>query len=163
MNPPLAGSAPDIRPLTEDELPMVTALYCAVFNAPPWNDAWTPETAASRLRDAARTPGALGMVVWQDGQLVACLLGYREQWHDGIHFYLKELFVEAARQRRGIGMQLLQELTRRLHGDQVSRIYLLTERGGDAADFYLAQGYYQSPRMTMMVTRLEDAQDRPGR
>lgn len=161
MTLPLTGLAPEIRPLTEGDLPIVTALYCAVFNAPPWNDAWTPETATTRLRDAFGTPGSLGLGAWQAGQLAGCLVGYREQWHDGVHFYLKELFVDPARQRRGIGTQLLQELTERLRGDRVSRIYLLTERDSDAANFYMARGYYQSPRITMMATRLEDAEGRP--
>ncbi len=78
-----------------------------------------------------------------------------EQWFDGVHFYLKEMFVHPALQRRGIGSGMLRELKRTLGHHGVRRIYLLTERDGAAADFYGAQGLYQSPRMTMMVCRLE--------
>jgi aminoglycoside 6'-N-acetyltransferase I len=158
---PIARPALNIRLLTDDDLPVVTALYAAVFNGPPWHDAWTPESAAARVHDAVRTPGALGLVAWQDGRLAGCLLGYREQWYDGVHFYLKELFVDPVRQRHGIGTHLLQELRRHLERDQVSRIYLLTERDSAGAAFYSGQGFSQSPRMTMLVARLNPADARP--
>jgi len=141
----------------------VAALYCEVFNAPPWNDGWTGDTASARLRDILNTPGSLGLLAWQDEQLTGCILGYAEQWFDGVHFYVKEMFVHPALQRRGIGTQMLRELKHTLRHHGVRRLYLLTERDSAAAAFYGAQGFSQSPRMTMMVCRLEDAEaDRSG-
>lgn len=157
MPPPFPLSELECRPLSVHDLPVVTALYCEVFNAPPWNDAWTADTASSRLRDILTTPGSLGLLAWQDGQLAGCILGYYEQWFDGVHFYLKEMFVHPTFQRRGIGTRMLHELQRTLGDRGVRRIYLLTDRDGAAAGFYEAQGFYQSPRMVMMACRLDHA------
>lgn len=155
MPPPFPSSAPECRPLSVHDLQVVTALYCEVFNAPPWNDAWMADTACSRLRDIPTPPGSLGLLAWQDGQLAGCILGYCEQWFDGVDFYLKEIFVYPTFQRRGIGTRMLHELKRTLSDRGVHRIYLLTERDGAAAGFYGAQGFYKSPRMAMMAYRLD--------
>jgi ribosomal protein S18 acetylase RimI-like enzyme len=144
----------DVRPLTKDHLPTVTELYCAVFNAAPWNDAWTIETASARLRDTLATPGADGLLALAGGQPAGCLLGYREQWFDGVHFYLKEMFVHPDLQHRGMGTMLMEQLKDSMRRQGVARIYLLTERGGAAADFYRARGFYESRRMTMMGCNL---------
>lgn len=155
LPPPVSPAGPELRPLAMNDLPLMVALYCAVFNAPPWNDAWTDATATARLRDTLATPGSFGLLAWQDDHLVGCILGYEEQWFDGVHFYLKEMFVHPAWQRRGIGAGMLRGLEGMLGQHGVRRIYLLTERASAAADFYGPQGFHPSPRMTMMVRRLE--------
>ena len=38
----------------------VAALYMASFNAPPWNEHWTLETASQRLRQMLQRPSAYG-------------------------------------------------------------------------------------------------------
>jgi aminoglycoside 6'-N-acetyltransferase I len=154
MTPPVSPTGPEFRPFSVNDLPLVAALYCEVFSAPPWNEAWTGDTASALLRDTLNTPGSLGLLAWQDGQLVGCTLGYEELSFDGVHFYLKEMFVHPTLQRRGIGARMLHELKRTLGHHGVRRIYLLTERDSAAADFYGAQGFYQSPRI-MMACRLE--------
>ncbi len=155
MPPPCSVSEPAWHPLSVHDLPEVTALYCEVFNAPPWNDAWTADTASARLHDTLTTPGSVGLLGRQDGRLVGCILGYQEQWFDGVQFYLKEMFVHPTFQRRGIGTRMLQELKGTLGDRGVRKIYLLTERDGAAAGFYGAQGFYTSPRMAMMAFRLD--------
>ncbi|HYH11426.1 MAG TPA: GNAT family N-acetyltransferase [Thermomicrobiales bacterium] len=145
----------ELRRVTHDDLSVITDLYCAVFNAAPWNDAWTVETVSVRLRDMLATPGSEGIMALEGARPVGCLLGYREQWFDGAQFYLKEMFVHPERQRRGIGASLMRELKEVVRRQGVARIYLLTERGGEAADFYRAQGFYPSQRMAMMSCQLE--------
>jgi aminoglycoside 6'-N-acetyltransferase I len=132
----VSEQAAEIRPLQSADLPQVTILYCAVFNAPPWHDGWTGDTAGKRLADTLATPRSLGLLAWHRGRLAGALLGYREQWHDGGHFYIKELFVDPVVQRRGVGTRLLAHLTHLLTDQGVSRIYLLTEREGAAVAFY---------------------------
>lgn len=42
------------RTFTAADIPLVAELYVASFNAPPWNDAWTVETAQQTVEpDAA--------------------------------------------------------------------------------------------------------------
>lgn len=149
-------SPSQIRPLRMNNLSAVVTLYCEVFNASPWNDHWTKETASRRLTEAIQTPGSLGLLLWHEGQLVGGLVGYQEQWFDGSHFFLKEMFVAPNRQRQGLGTQLIHHLRRILTTQGVGRIYLLTARGSAAADFYAKHGFFVSPRMDMMSCRLHD-------
>lgn len=72
----------------------------------------------------------------------------------GSHYYLKEMFVHPDKQRHGLGRHLMEHLKRMLTDQGVSRIYLLTERKGVAAEFYKQQGFYESPRMALMACPL---------
>jgi ribosomal protein S18 acetylase RimI-like enzyme len=142
-----------IRPLEARDLPAAARLYVDVFNAPPWHDAWTVETAFKRLEETLATPGALGLVAGS-GEPDGVLVGYMEQWFDGRHFYIKELFVQPDRQRSGVGSALMNRLEEILAGEGADRIYLLTEGESIAARFYARRGYYRSPKMTLMARRL---------
>lgn len=75
---------PLIRPISMDDMEHVAALYREVFNAPPWNDAWTDETASRRLTETLQTPQAFGLLLWLDGVLVGVAMGHQEQWFDGV-------------------------------------------------------------------------------
>jgi aminoglycoside 6'-N-acetyltransferase I len=143
----------DVRPIQERDLPAAARLYVEVFNAAPWNDQWTFPTALARLQDTLNTPGAFGLIADGDNPPGA-LIGYVEQWYDGRHFYLKELFVAPERQRTGIGTSLMHRLEVTLREQGVNRIYLLTEASGPAADFYSKRGYYRSPKTALMAHRL---------
>ena len=149
--------APEIRPIQLNDMDDVATLYCAVFNMPPWNDAWTERTAATRLTDTLGTPGALGFLARYEGRLVGGVVGHREQWFDGVHFSLKEMFVHPTMQRRGIGTRLIRHLTQTLRQDGVRQVYLLTERAPRAAEFYGAQGFSVSRRMALMTRPLDQA------
>jgi GNAT superfamily N-acetyltransferase len=139
--------------LAEHHLSAAARLYVDVFNAEPWNDAWTVDTAQKRLSDMLATPGAFGLVV-RPHDPVAVLIGYSEQWYDGTHFYLKEMYVASRHQGTGIGTRLIRRLEHVLRQQGVDRVYLLTERSGPAADFYARLGFYRSEKMAMMAHRL---------
>lgn len=147
---PVSG---EICLFTADHLEEATQLYVAIFNAPPWHDRWTMATAGQRLADILATPGTVGYALFED-ELVGFVLGHREPWFDGTHFYLKEMCVKVSRQRSGLGTRLLRQLERELALEGVSRVYLLTMRDGPAAAFYAKNGYYTSPKMALMARRL---------
>lgn len=91
----------------------------------------------------------------QEDKLIGGLIGYQEQWFDGAHFFMKEMFVDQVYQRRGVGTHLMRHLKHTLGDLGVNRMYLLTARESAAADFYVKQGFYVSPRMSMMACRLK--------
>ncbi len=145
-----------IREIDITDLPESTALYIRVFNAPPWNDAWTDETAAARLAHTLDTPGSLGLGVWQAGKLVAVAVGYAEQWYDGQHFLLKELFVDPGTQGSGVGTRLMHRLEQELQERRMEYVYLLTARDSHAAAFYRKLGYRESESTILMTSNLPD-------
>ena len=144
----------EIAILNKSHLPSCADLYVSVFNSSPWHDAWTEEQASRRLEETLTTPGALGLAAFQRGRLVGFLLGYRETWFTGTHYYLKEMCVGTEVQRTGIGGRLIENLSERLRRERVERLYLLTMRDGPAAAFYAKRGFYQSSKMGLYASRL---------
>ncbi len=71
------------------------------------------------------------------------------------HYYLLELCIRTDRQRAGIGTRILATLKEKMKKEGVARIYTLTARDTPAHDFYGKLGYYTSPKMVMMVQRLQ--------
>ena len=69
-----------ILPEMLDEL---TDLFVETFNAPPWNDLWSHESARDRLRDIMRMPNFCGAAEYHEGRLVGLLMGHGEQSYDG--------------------------------------------------------------------------------
>lgn len=140
----------EIRELELLELGSAVPLYCRVFAGPPWLEIWDETAARARLEQVLKTPGALGLGIWEGAELQGFALGYVEPWRDGAHYYLKEICVSTERQRQGLGRRLMEALTASLLTQEVSKIYLLTARGEDAEAFYERLGYYTSPRMILM-------------
>lgn len=123
------------------------------FNAPPWNEAWTDDSALQRLADCARTPNFLGLIAEDGADIVALAFGYSQRYQEELHYFLLEFCVANDRQRQGIGAALLAELHTRLQAAGVNRIYTLTARETAAQDFYAKEGFYMSPKMMMMARR----------
>lgn len=137
-------------PLDATRLTDAASLFVDVFNAPPWNDRWTPDTAGRRLHDLLDTPGYAGSaLVGLDGELVGFVGGHRMRWYDGWHFYIAEMAVARSRQRTGLGSQLLRTFLDSL--DDVSGVYLLTEAHGAASSFYEGHGFRPAGRQSVMT------------
>lgn len=145
------------RPYQEEDLESCVALFVATFAAPPWNETWAPEVVRARLEQIVRTPGFYGEVIASDagGSMVGYALGISEPWHEGSHYYLKEMAVDPAWQRQGVGAVLMAALSQALEGRDTRRIYLLTARGDLSEAFYAKQGFYVSPKMILMARRNE--------
>ena len=134
-------------------LDQCTRLFVEVFNGEPWKEDWTWMAAKGRLGEVLGTPGYYGLVAL-DGPAVGFAAGYCETGYAGKVFYLKEMCVDAARQRQGIGRLLLGELQQRLARCGVVHMYLLTRRGGPAESFYAGAGYRASQRTVLMSRNL---------
>ena len=140
-----------IRTVHESDLPELARLYVAVFNAPPWNDGWSIDTAHERIRRIATNPSAVGVVA-RDGDLpVSFALGTLEQWTKGEHFHLRKMCTAIGQQRRGIGAAVLEALVRELTARSVEVVFLETHPGSSASAFYRKQGF--SPLNLEMLRR----------
>lgn len=143
--------------LDQSHLEDCAALYVSVFNSAPWHDAWTAEQSTRRLKEVLLTLGALGLGAFREGRLVGFLLGYRETWFTGTHYYLKEMCVGTEVQRTGIGGELIKALADRLRREGVERMYLLTAQDGPGAAFYAKHGFYKSTKMGLYAARIAPA------
>ena len=119
----------------------LAALFVRVFNAPPWDDGWSVEAAAERLGRLMAHPDFVGVSATDGSALVGFALGYTERWVRGSHFHLKEMCVDPAQQRGGIGGALLDGLVAELKGRGVDAVFLETRPGSPAASFYEKHGF----------------------
>ena len=137
--------------VNHDNLAQCERVFVQVFNNPPWSENWEAEAVERRLHDIYQTPGFYGLLCAVDGEAVGFAIGIIEQWDKSKHFYLKEMCVASAQQRRGIGAALLNALQENLVIEGVTKIYLHTARATPAQSFYEKQGFYVSDKMIMMA------------
>ncbi|MCB2300749.1 GNAT family N-acetyltransferase [Clostridium tagluense] len=125
-------------------------LYIKVFNAEPWNDKWTLETAHKRLNDIYISTNFEGVLYVEDEQIKGAIFGNYEQFYDGIHYNLREMFISNELQGQGLGSKLLNELEKRLKEIGVTTIILFTSKGNKTSEFYLKNNFTEWYSMAMM-------------
>lgn len=143
------------RPFTGTDLEACVEIFVSTFAQPPWSEVWDRGVVRERLEQIVRTPGSFGVVIGGE-EIAGFALGFSEPWHEGTHFYLKEMCIAHDRQREGLGTRLLEFLTAELADRDTRRIYLLTARGDMSEAFYAKAGFYTSPKMILMARRFED-------
>lgn len=143
--------------LSLEHLEECTKLYTDVFNGEPWNDGWEEEDARKRLLEIFSNRKFVGIGILDEEQnIIGFLIGHTEKWLSNHHFYLNEMCVESEMQGKGIGSRLIKELELLCDKHNISHIYLLTAREGQAEAFYKRNGFYVSPKMILMLKRLGD-------
>lgn len=116
-------------------------LYVDVFNAPPWNDGWSPSAANERLTSFTEFPRFRGLGLVQNGEPAALVLGWGERWASGWVFHIKEMCIATALQRCGVGRKLLTIFERQLVAQDFVNVYLQTAAHAPARQFYEKCGY----------------------
>jgi aminoglycoside 6'-N-acetyltransferase I len=147
-----------IEPLRVEHLDECAHLFMTAFNAEPWNDSYTPDTAKKQLAWHLRVPGCLGLVSVNDG-IVAFAIGYREPTDVEEVFHLSIFCVRPDAQRTGVGSRLLWNLEDRLRETGVRTVYLGTRKGTPAEAFYEKHGYGASAEDIEMSHGLEDSEE----
>lgn len=145
-----------MRLFEQADLEACVELFVSTFAQPPWSEAWDRGVVRERLEQIVRTPGSFGVVIG-GAEIAGFALGFSEPWHEGTHFYLKEMCIAHDRQRQGLGTRLLEYLAGELATRDTRRIYLLTARGDMSEAFYAKAGFYTSPKMILMARRFEIA------
>jgi aminoglycoside 6'-N-acetyltransferase I len=130
-----------IETFTIDHLDDCAHLFMIAFNAEPWNDKYTRDTARKQLAWHLEVPGYLGLVSINNDGKVAFAVGYREPTDVGDVFHLSIFCVRPDAQRTGVGSRLLNRLEERLGKSGVNTVYLGTNKGTPAEAFYRKHGY----------------------
>ena len=139
-----------MKKIVPEMLDELTALFVDTFNAPPWNDKWSKETARVRLRDIMRMPNFCGAAESRAGRLAGLIMGHGEHSFDGMHFQILEFCVANDMKGQGIGGEMLENFIEYLDRKGVTSIYLLTMRGAASEDFYAAKGFDTVNEMCVM-------------
>lgn len=109
------------KKIREDIPDEMIQLFIETFNSQPWNDNWTVQTASKRLCPMARTEKFFGLGVYQDNKLYGFVMGFFEQYCDGVEFTIKEFAVKNTERGQGVGSQLFMEFEKRLKEMDVKR------------------------------------------
>jgi aminoglycoside 6'-N-acetyltransferase I len=125
------------------------SLLVATFNAEPWNNNWTLDSAKQEIRWTMEVPGFVGLVSLDEG-VMAFATGYREPDDRRAVFYLKTFCVRPDAQGTGVGSRLIGRLKEHLGKGGVNTIYLITHKGTPAEAFYRNNGYGVSPEDIVM-------------
>ena len=144
----------DFTFIEKSHLSEIAEMYVEAFNAPPWNDEWTIETASKRILQMMNCEGFSGLACFDDNLLCGMILGNMEYFYDGIHFVIKEFCVRLNRRGTGIGSNLLNEFENKLLKMGVSNTYLFTSRTDETESFYNKRGYNSLTSMVMMSKKL---------
>ncbi|MFN7252472.1 MAG: GNAT family N-acetyltransferase [Anaerobacillus sp.] len=136
--------------IKQEHISECAKLYCDVFNAKPWNDNWTIETAYQRLNDISNCPHFEGVLFVEQGIFKGAIFGNYEQFYDGKHYNLREMFVATDQQGTGIGTRLLCELEMTLNENGITTMMLFTSKGNKTSDFYMKNGFSEWTSMAMM-------------
>jgi len=144
-----SGTMTGIFEIRDEDLLECANLYVDTFNAPPIFDRWTVHTAYNRLKDICNSANFVGLKYVEDGRIKAAVFGNCEQWFEGRHFTLREMFVSNYSQKSGIGTKVLQALELKLKDFDVRTIILFTLRE-ETDSFYIKNGFSHMDFMTMM-------------
>lgn len=133
----------------------LSILYQDAFNAPPWNDQWTLESASKRLMQMLKCDGFYGLVSYKNNKIVGMILGNHEYFYDGIHFNIKEFCVDIQLRGNGFGSALLNEFLIRLKNNGIDKAILFTSRTDGTEGFYKKRGFQSFNTMVMMGRKLK--------
>lgn len=144
--------------LTEKYLPEITNLFINAFNAAPWNDKWTKESAYKRLSQTMNFPDSFGLVAFENNEsknkIAGFILGHKEYYCETEEFVIKEFCVDKNIKGKGIGTKILQELENHLTSKGIKEITLMTLNSPATEKFYEKCGYETMENLIMMNKNL---------
>ena len=135
-----------ICPIYFPELEQLSISYMKTFNAPPWNDSWTEETAFERMRTLMQGRERFGYAVWQQGSILGAVICEREGYYNGEVCRIIELWTDPEHRGKGLGRQLIEEV--RKHSG--CGIYLITKKTPETVGFYEKCGFAADEGMCVM-------------
>ena len=136
------------------DIDAIAAMYVETFNAPPWNDLWTYESASKRLLQIANCEEFYGIVAYDNDELCGMIMGSREEFYTGPMFNIKELCVKNDKRNKGYGTKIFEEFEKRLKRRGEKEIYLFTLKDERTDAFYYNRGLKNVDNMIFMSKEL---------
>ena len=132
-----------------EQIEQCARIYPSAYNAEPWNDSWTVETAKALLTCYYNTPGFEGWIARQNNIILGGTIGNVEPYYTGNIFILKEVFVSVNAQGTGIGARLLSAMKEDMKKLNIKMIILSTRK--PIFDFYIKSGFKEMAGVGTMV------------
>ena len=127
-----------------DDKQAIKELFLSVFTIEPWNDDWSDENQLDAyIHDLVGQSNSLTYGLSDGEKLIALSMGRIKHWYSGTEYCIDELCVRTENQGKGIGTYFLGEIEKAMKEIGLVQIYLQTEKGVPAYEFYLKTGFYQ--------------------
>ena len=143
-----------IRALNRSDMETCVQLLIAAYNAEPWNNHWTVETAARYLRELADNEKFVGFVICEKDAVVGAMLAHCKTWWTNDELFVDEFFVAPQFQRQGFGTKLLAHAEAYAQAQGLAGLTLLTNRYFPAKAFYAKHGYVDADHVVFMYKEL---------
>jgi aminoglycoside 6'-N-acetyltransferase I len=135
-----------------EDINRLSEIYREIFISEEWGYNWlTHEKTVTYLTDMFNAPKFVGYVLIIGGELVGGCFGDVGDYYKSVQYYIKELFIELALQKKGTGSWFLAEVEVELKKLDIDNITLNTSRNIPAYKFYHRNGYMDSPESVFMV------------
>ena len=130
----------EIRKISKSDLEELAKLMVDVYNAPPWNDKWTVETALESLNDISDFPKFFGNVIVDENKIIGAIIGHIRRYASESTFYIDEFFIAEKYRGKGLAKKLYQTSIKELQQRGISGAFFTTLKNSRAYNFYLKQG-----------------------
>lgn len=130
----------EIRKISKSDLEELAKLMVDVYNAPPWNDKWTVETALESLNDISDFPKFFGNVIVDENKIIGGIIGHIRRYSSESTFYIDEFFISEKYRGTGLAKELYQTSIKELQQRGVSGAFFTTLKNSRAYNFYVKQG-----------------------
>ncbi|MGV3026977.1 N-acetyltransferase family protein [Clostridium thermobutyricum] len=142
------------REIHIEDIKELVEIYIEAFNAPPWNDKWTIETASKRLSQMIKSEGFYGIIAEESNIIYGLILGHEEQFYDGVLFNIKEFCVRSKLKGQGLGSKIFNEFEKRLYNKGINEIILFTCKSNETLEFYKKRGLKEYKNLVIMGKNL---------
>lgn len=130
----------EIRKISKSDLEELAKLMVDVYNAPPWNDKWTVETALESLNDISDFPKFFGNVIVDENKIIGAIIGHIRRYSIESTCYIDEFFIAEKYRGTGLAKELYQTSIKELQQRGISGAFFTTLKNSRAYNFYLKQG-----------------------
>ena len=130
----------EIRKITRSDLEELAKLMVDVYNAPPWNNKWTKETALESLSDISDFPKFFGNVIVDGNKIIGAIIGHIRRYATESTLYIDEFFISEEYRGTGLAKNLYQTSIKQLQERGISGAFFTTLKNSRAYNFYVKQG-----------------------
>lgn len=130
----------EIRKISKSDLEELAKLMVDVYNAPPWNDKWTVETALESLNDISDFSKFFGNVIVDGNKIIGAIIGHIRRYASESTFYIDEFFIAEKYRGTGLAKELYQTSIKELQQRGICGAFFTTLKNSRAYNFYVKQG-----------------------
>lgn len=144
-----------IRAYKSKDLDKCVDMFIKAFREKPWGIEWPSfQKAKSYIKSITHMPGFMGVVLEDNNKILGMIIGHQKDLMNESIFFVEEMCVDVAHQRKGYGEMLMNQTKKLLLENNVTRITLMTKERVPAVKFYQEQGFNIESSVIFMYNNL---------